>query len=234
MVSEGLGSVTVSLDGLRGSHDWFRGSAGSFDRACDVIGRAAGYGSLVMDVVTCVNRRNLDELDDIRGLLRDMGVARWRIFTVFPRGRATEVPELFLDGSQFGQVLDFIAACRREPGMDVAYGCEGFLGRWEGEARNGFFDCRAGVSIGSVLADGSISACPSLRGDFIQGNIYTDEFMAVWNGRFGVMRRRDWMKSGGCASCRLWKWCTGGAMHLRDEKTGETLLCHPKWLGELR
>jgi radical SAM enzyme (rSAM/lipoprotein system) len=233
LVADGLGSMTISLDGLRENHDWFRGRKGSFDSACDAIRLASGYGSLVFDVVTCVNRKNISELPGIRDILIELGAGRWRIFTVFPKGRAAGNEELSLDGKHFVNVMKFIASCRESGAIETSYGCEGFLGRWEGEVRDTFFHCRAGISIGSVLADGSISACPSLRGDFIQGNIYTDDFMSVWMQRFDVMRTRDWMKTDSCTSCRLWKWCEGSALHLRDEKTGKLSICHPEWLGEL-
>ncbi len=233
LVADGLGSMTISLDGLRESHDWFRGMKGSFDSACDVIRCASGYGSLVFDVVTCVNGRNISELGNIRSLLMELGVRKWRIFTVFPKGRAADNEELSLDREQFRHVMAFISSCRSGKAIETSYGCEGFLGGWEGQVRDTFFHCRAGISIGSVLADGSISACPSLRGDFIQGNIYTDDFMSVWKHRFTMMRKRDWMKTDSCASCRFWKWCGGSALHLRDEKTGKLALCHPEWLGEL-
>ena len=77
--------------------------------------------------------------------------------------------------------------------------------------------CEAGVTVGSVLADGSISACPSIRADYVQGNIYEDDFMEVWNRRFQPYRDRSWMKKDACADCRYWKYCRGNGMHLRDE-----------------
>ena len=85
--------------------------------------------------------------------------------------------------------------------------------------------CQAGITVGSVLADGSISACPSIRADYNQGNIYRDDFMDVWEHRFGPFRDRTWMKKDACASCKFWKYCRGGGMHLRDAQ-GNLILCH--------
>ena len=48
--------------------------------------------------------------------------------------------------------------------------------------------CQAGVSVGSVLVDGAISACPSIRADYHQGNIYKDDFMEVWNNKYQPYR----------------------------------------------
>ena len=71
----------------------------------------------------------------------------------------------------------------------ASYGCEGFLGNFEGDVRDGFYMCNAGVTVGSVLADGSFSACPSIRADYNQGNLYAgDDFMEIWNSRYAVFR----------------------------------------------
>ena len=95
--------------------------------------------------------------------------------------------------------MDFIKETRKEGKIHLSYGCEGFLGKYEGEVRDSFFACNAGVTVGSILIDGSISACPSIRSDFHQGNIYQDNFMQVWEERFQPFRNRDWMKKDACA-----------------------------------
>ena len=79
--------------------------------------------------------------------------------------------------------------------------------------------------IASVLADGSISACPNLRSNFIQGNIYKDDFMDVWNNKFDVMRDRSWTKKGECVKCEFYKYCQGNGLHLYDENKN-LMFCH--------
>lgn len=225
-LQSGLRSMTVSLDGLQTSHDRFRGRAQSFRKACETIQMATNTPDLTFDVVTCVNKENLMELAAIRDLLISLGLKRWRIATVFPKGRATHNPLFQLTDSEFQSVFAFIKQTRLQGRIRASYGCEGYLGTWEGQVRDAPFFCRAGVNIGSVLVDGSISACPSLRADYIQGNIYHDDFLTVWNERFQKMRDRSWAKTGICATCDSWDHCQGNGLHLRDEKTGELLLCH--------
>ncbi|MBO6237346.1 MAG: SPASM domain-containing protein, partial [Bacteroidales bacterium] len=179
----------------------------------------------VFDVVTCVNRRNYAELPRIKEALIGWGVRSWRIFTVFPMGRAADDPELQLPPDQFRGVLDFIKATRREGRIHASYGCEGFLGNYEGEVRDHFYSCEAGITAASVLVDGSISACASIRADYHQGNIYRDDLMDVWEHRFQPYRDREWMRTGACATCRYFKYCLGGGMHLRDGD-GKLLFCH--------
>lgn len=180
---------------------------------------------LAWDVVTCVNRRNYSYLDELKTSLYRIGVRRWRLFTIFPMGRAATHPEFQLSNEEFTGVMEFIKRTRKEGKIHVDYGCEGFLGNDEGEVRDSFFSCNAGISVGSVLADGSISGCPSIRSDFHQGNIYHDDFMEVWEHRFQPFRNREWMKKGACADCSLFRYCEGNGMHLRDAE-GELLFCH--------
>ena len=148
----------------------------------------------------------------------------------FPRQKLY-VQLIDVDAVQFKQLFDFIRDTRKEGRIRADYGCEGFLGNYETEVRDNFFFCRAGVTVGSVLADGSISACPNLRSNFIQGNIYKDDFMDVWNNRYRAFRDRSWAKQGECAACNYFKYCKGNGMHLHDEN-GNLLFCHLKRLKE--
>ena len=168
----------------------------------------------------------------ILDLLLKIGVKRWRVATVFPKGRAKDNPLFQLTNQEFRQVFDFIREVKKLNVINVNYGCEGFLGSYEKDARNYPFFCRAGVNVSSVLCDGSISACPSLRGDYIQGNIYKDDLWDVWQNRYQVMRDRSWAKIGDCKKCKYWRYCEGSSLHLRDEKTKELAYCHVQRLED--
>ena len=233
LLAAGLRSVTISLDGLNPeTHDWFRGKSGSWDKAIDALELVVATPDLMYDVVTCVNKRNINDLEAIRDLFESKGVNRWRLFTVFPKGRAKDNPLLQLSKQDFVRLMEFIKHTRKQGMINASYGCEGYLGNYELEVRDTPFFCQAGIHIGSVLVDGSISACPSLRADYIQGNIYTDDFMTVWNDRYQIMRNRTWTKTGKCATCKSYKYCEGNGLHLRDEHTGEVLCCHMDMLQE--
>jgi radical SAM enzyme (rSAM/lipoprotein system) len=235
LLKAGLSSLAISLDGLEADHAWFRGSVASYKKAVRAIGLAAtavkSKNLADFDVITCANQRNFSSLDTLKRKLVELGVRKWRITTVFPKGRAIDNNELRLNNEQFRQLMDFIRKTRAEGAIAASYGCEGFLGGYEMEVRESPFFCRAGVSIGSVLIDGSISACPSLRADYIQGNIHNDDFLEVWNKRFAVMRNRSWARTGECRTCKVWRHCHGNGLHLREQKSGNLLFCHYKALS---
>lgn len=227
LLQAGLRAITVSFDGQRDSHNWLRGHPRSYDRAREAIAMiAAGGHDLAWDVVTCANQRNFAELPALKEDLIALGVRQWRIFTIFPTGRAAGEAQLKLSPEQFADLLEFIRQTRREGRIALSYGCEGFMGHYEGQVRDNLFFCRAGINVGSVLADGSIGACPSIRGNFIQGNIYRDDFMEVWNRGYERFRDRSWARQGACAGCKQFRYCEGNGMHLRGEQAGELLFCH--------
>lgn len=221
----GLRAMTISLDGIGETHDWMRGRNGSFEKAAAAIKMVIDSGEIAFDVVTCVNKRNFGQLNELKEYLIGLGLKECRLFTVFPAGRAAQDPELQLSPEEFRGLMEFIKATRKEGRIMAEYGCEGFLGNYEGDVRSHFYQCSAGITVGSVLADGSISACPSIRADYRQGNIYTDDFMDVWKNRFQAYRDRSWMHKDECASCKVWKYCKGNGMHLRDAD-GKLMLCH--------
>ena len=225
LLRAGIHSATISLDGFEADHEWMRGVHGSFRTAEQAVKMFVTEHSVKFDVVTCVNNRNYDTLDEFKEYLISLGLKSWRLFTVFPVGRAARDPQLQLDRERFRGLMDFISRTREEGRIMPSYGCEGFLGEYEGRVRDNLYTCQAGLSVASVLADGSISACPSIRSDWHQGNIATDDFTDVWENRFIPYRDRSWMKKDKCASCRWFRYCEGNGMHLRDSD-GNLILCH--------
>lgn len=223
LLDAGLCTMAVSLDGMETEHNWLRGN--SFDATMKAVNLLVRTPNLLWDVITCVSQRNFSTLPQFKQFLIDAGVRKWRIFTIFPQGRAKLNPELFLSPEQYVELMDFIVETCKQGMIDLSYSCEGFLGDYEGEVRSHFYRCDAGTMTASVLANGDISGCMSIRAHYAQGNIYHDRFSDVWNNRFEVMRNRRWLKHDECARCKAWDWCAGGPFHLRGDE-GEMLHCN--------
>lgn len=223
LLDAGLRTIAVSLDGLETEHNWLRGD--SFDATINSVKLLVRTKGLLWDIITCVSQRNFSTLPQLKQYLIDIGVKKWRIFTIFPQGRAKLNPELFLSPEQYVELMDFIVETRKQGDIDLSYSCEGFLGDYEGEVRSHIYRCDAGTMTASVLANGDISGCMSIRSHYAQGNIYRDRFSDVWNNRFEPMRNRRWLKRDECARCKAWDWCAGGPFHLRGDE-GEMLHCN--------
>ncbi len=229
LVENGLVSVTISLDGLHPSHDWLRGRQGAFKNAVRAIALVVAQKLPFFDIVTCVNPRNLPELNELEVLLRQLGVPGWRLFSIFPKGRAKTNSELILSEQQTLKLFQWIAARRRinnGNGFSMEFCCEGYLPRKTDRAvRNDAYFCRAGISIGSVLCDGAISACPNISRSLVQGNIRTDDFKKVWETGYQLFRDRSWMRQGQCRDCKEWRHCLGNSLHLWDDEQQCTVRC---------
>ncbi len=108
----------------------------------------------------------------------------------------------------------------------LKFSCEGYVGSYEWKVRDAGFFCRAGINIGSILIDGSISACPNIDRTFAQGNIYIDNFYNVWQTKFQSFRNRSWTKTGKCATCNEYKNCQGNGFHNWHGGKENVLVCH--------
>jgi len=229
LIDAGLRSVSVSLDGFEREHNHLRGHPLSYVRALDALRSIVRAPELTYDVITCVTGVLVPFLPDFRDMLIAEGVRSWRLFSIFPMGRAKNDPALQLSDARFREMLEFIRQTRKEGRIDASYACEGFLGGYEAEVREQFYQCAAGISVASIRVDGSISGCTSIRANFHQGNIYRDKFWDVWQNRFEPFRNREWARRGACARCSMFRYCLGGGMHLHDD-SGELLYCHYKRL----
>lgn len=226
LLSAGMGALTISLDGPEVSHGWLRNTSSGYSRVLEAIELAASSPRLNFDVVTCVNNRNFGELKEIREMLISKKVKAWRLFTIVPIGRAKDNHDLFLSDEQFAGLMDFITAIRKEKKIDVKFSCEGYVGTYESKVRDGYFFCRAGINIGSILVDGSIAACPNIDRSFIQGNIYRDNFYEIWQSRYLPFRDRSWTRKGQCETCREYNDCQGNGFHNWHGDMKNVLVCH--------
>lgn len=233
LLRAGMGSLTISMDGLEETHNWLRNSGKSFQNVDRAIGLAASSSRINFDVVTCVFKKNIHELSEIHAYLVSKGVKAWRLFTITPIGRAKDHPELFLSKGEFKEVMDFISMSRKKSALDIKFSCEGYVGPYEHKVRDTPFFCRAGINIGSILIDGSISACPNIDRSFVQGNIYRDNFYASWESRYAPFRDRSWTRKGRCSNCKDYKDCQGNGLHYWHGEKNKVLTCHQMMLDKV-
>lgn len=233
LVNAGLGAITISLDGPAPEHNWLRNHPDSFRRATEAIKQVAQYRRLNADVVTCVNKKNIELLPKIQEILAETGIRKWRLFTITPIGRAADIEDLALSGNELTRLMAFIDQNRQSKAVpEASFSCESYLGKSEGKVRDGFFFCRAGIHIGSILADGGISACPNIDRSLVQGNIYQDDFNEIWKQRFLPFRNRDWTRTGECSECDQYRYCEGNGMHWWDYEGNKMYGCNYRKLTE--
>ncbi len=230
LLSAGMTNVVVSLDGPAQAHDWLRNRKGAFDRACRAIRALVDVGMPSVEAITCATPKSLERLEETYEIVKGLGAHAWRVFNIFPAGRAVGNPDLILTGEQIARLVAEVARLRargQREGLLVNLSEEGYLGwDYEGQVRDQPYFCRAGINIAGILADGTISACPNLPDWMAQGNIAEDDFGDVWEKGFRIFRDRSWTKQGDCITCPMWRVCRGNSLHLWQSPDGGPAWCH--------
>jgi radical SAM protein with 4Fe4S-binding SPASM domain len=223
LLEVGMRTTSISLDGPEEVHDKVRGE-GTFRKTVNGIGVARRAGIPLVEAITCVRPANVDRLEETERVVRNSGASNWRLITIDRMGRvAGEAnPEFWLDAAQANRLLDFIERRRIEQEkqkndpFDIRFSCGGFLGvRREHAVRPGDGQCFAGLCVASILADGQVSACPSLPRSWSQGSVLEDRLSTIWRTRFLDFRDLSWRKTGICEKCTWWSMCLGGGLHER-------------------
>lgn len=230
-----MSTISVSVDGLRDTHDWFRESPGSYDRTMEGIDNLLETGAFKhVQITTVVHHRNYHELEEMYNIFSKTGVKSWRVINIEPIGRAKDNPELMLTKEEYRGLIDFINEHRFKGKMQVSYGCSHYLGvNLERELRRWYFLCNAGVYVASIMNNGNITACLDIerRPELVQGNIRTDRLKDIWEGKFEIFRT-DYRKIGQCAGCKQYKYCAGDSFHTWNFDRMEPDLCMYKMLNK--
>lgn len=227
-------TICISIDGTKEYHEWLRGK-GTFERAKNAVHLFKEANFLhSLQVSSVITHSNIDDLEKSCELMNSLDIDEWRLIQVAPIGRADENDKLTLRPKDYIRLFSFIKDKRKTTTKPRITLCEeGFLGmEWEREVRTQFYQCDAGIRIGGILANGDISACPSIPRVLVQGNIRRDSFKKIWDEKFEKFRDRSWMKQGECASCSSWRLCQGNSLHLWDFEKNRPKICHIKMVRE--
>ncbi len=192
-------TISISLDGLKETHESFRKVPGSFDKIITNIKKLQKVPSIkIVQVTTVANKKNLKELEDLYQLMKDLNIISWRVINVDPIGRAK--------GNSVKQKRQKKRKKRRK--MNLIW--------WSiRSTKDTYFFCITGLYVASILSNGDIFVCPNVerRPEFVQGNIKTDSFVDVWENKFKIFRTDDRLKCDKCSKCSKWKYCLGDSFH---------------------
>ena len=225
----GLGSATLSLDGLEDTHDALRGAKGCYKKVLSAVEHLHSAG-ISVQITSVIHSRNFGELEQLYELMRKLAVESWRVINIEPIGRALQNRELLLSDEQLVSLLDFIREKRysADTPMDVCFGCSHYLSyEYENELRDNYFICGSGIYVGSILCNGDIYSCLDIerRPELIQGNIARDRFSDVWRDGFRQFRDDRAALCEKCANCAEKEYCAGDSTHTWDFENNAPLFC---------
>jgi radical SAM protein with 4Fe4S-binding SPASM domain len=237
----GLAAVSVSIDGLEGSHDRLRAVPGSWRAATAAIAHVAAAG-MEPYANTQLNQLNLPELEALAEVLLDRGIRSWQVQLTGPMGRAADRPEWLLQPYQMLALVPRLAAVARRA---RSRGCRihaannlGYFGPHESLLRMAHWrGCSAGLYVLGIEADGSVKGCPSLpSAPYVGGNLRDRPLAEIWAeaAELRFARERDegelW---GRCAGCYYAQLCRGGCSwtaHTLLGRRGNMPYCHHRAL----
>ena len=225
-----MSTASISIDGLPKTHEDFRKVPNCFSKILRSIKMLQESPVVqIVQVTTVVNKKNIDQLEDIYNLLLENGVEYWRVINCDPIGRASDNSDILLDLDQYKYMFDFILEKQAEHKMkQIAYGCSHYLGmELEAKVRPNYFICMAGLTIGSILSNGDIYVCPNVprRPELIQGNIKNDSFVDVWENKYKEFRSEKLRGNPTCKKCKHWKYCAGDSLHTYNFDENKPNIC---------
>ena len=230
----GMKTISVSIDGLEGTHNEFRRTKDGYARAMTGIQNLIDEGGFRhIQVTTVVTHESIKELDRLLEIFNVIDIDSWRVINLEPIGRAKQYPELLLTPEDYRYLFSFIRE-KRQASLPVCYGCSHFLGTaLEAELRDWYFICNAGIYTASIMANGDIAACLDIerRPELIQGNIRKDNFKDVWLNRFRPFRDPDYRKCDMCDSCDDKRFCNCDSFHTWDFDEHRPGLCLKDIIG---
>jgi len=242
----GLASVSVSVDGLRASHDMLRGIDGSFDSAMAALEnlRAAG---VTTSANTQLNRLTWRDLDALLDRFADLGVTGWQMQLTVPMGRAADHPEWLLQPYELLDVYPRVAEIARRgaergvlfwPANNIGYfGPYETLLRGRGvHADRAWSGCVAGKHALGLESNGDLKGCPSLpTSEYVSGNVRAKSIRAMWDESPELRFVRDGATEmwGFCKDCYYAEVCRAGCTwtaHVFFGRRGNNPYCHHRAL----
>ncbi|HOI74280.1 MAG TPA: 12,18-didecarboxysiroheme deacetylase [Syntrophales bacterium] len=234
----GLSYIGVSLDGLKETHDFFRGVPGTFERTIRGI-RDSRDAGIKVGVRFTVNRHNVKDVPAIFDLLEAEDIPRCCFYHLVYSGRGSALVEEDLSHEETRWLLDLIMDRTRDL---FAKGLEKEILTVDNHADGPYVYLRllredparaaevlellkmnegnsSGNGIGCVSWDGAVHADQFWRGVSF-GNVRERPFSAIWtdtsNELMAKLKDKKPNVKGRCATCR-WLGVCGGNFRARAE-----------------
>ncbi len=224
----GMKTISISIDGLPETHDRLRGFPGGYDAAMEGVRNLIDEKAFQhVQITTVVNHETIGELDTLFEIMNGIDIDSWRVINLEPIGRALQWPNRMLTDEDYKTLFRFIRE-KRIAGYPVEYGCSHYLGpELEGELRDWYWLCNAGIYTASIMTNGDVGACLDIerRPETIQGNIRESRLKDIWENGFELFRKDLSSESDYCRGCRHADHCRGDAHHSWDYDRNKPLIC---------
>lgn len=199
--------IRVSLDGpTPETHEFIRNQSGLFDKTINKIKKMVANG-IDVAVVTCISHNNMDYIEDMIKLLKELKVKRWFLPLLSSAGRGSAIAKEVLTPLEVKNVLIKINELTKDApfvvNLDLPYNV-----LLQGRNSNIKSACPAAITEMAIFANGDVSPCCEIP--VIGGNIRNDTIKNIWNNSkvFKEFRNKSIIK-GKCGNCEYLVNCGG-------------------------
>jgi radical SAM protein with 4Fe4S-binding SPASM domain len=238
-----MGYVGVSLDGMKETHDNFRRSKGSFEKALRGIENCK-QENLRTGLRITLTKHNYKEVPQIFDLLLEREIDRVCFYHLVYTGRGSEIIHEDLTHQQTRETLDVIiekTIALHERGfvkevLTVDNHADGpYLWLWAKKNRPELADRIFEMNgANRAKSTGQGISCVSWNGDVLPdqfwrdkvlGNVRENSFEEIWMNRDNEfltnLRTRETLVGGKCRECRFLDTCRGGFRARAEAKFGD-------------
>ncbi len=221
-----ISSYSFYLQNLQKKYDDCNGN-GTFAKIITGIENAVQTKVKYHEIITSVNKSNINDLEEIGKIVKDTGIQTWRI-DILPE------KELKIDENQYRQLLDFISEEREKTRYDeinVIFGKYAWLPyEAEKKLRMNHFICRSGINDIAIRSNGQITGSLLSDSGFDVGNIKNENYdiKKIWEKKFSHFRKRDWIYQTNCGNCKNVRHCKGSSIEYWSPESKEPAFCYEK------
>ena len=236
----GVGYVGVSLDGIGPTHDEFRHTKGSFDKALNGIRNCRDVNQRIGLRFT-INKYNYNQLKDIFYLIKEEKINRVCFYHLVYSGRGSEMIKEDISHEESRAAMDLIMEKTLELGdkveiltvdnhADTVYLYLKALSRYPHLADNIFKlmkmngGNRSGIAIANVDYQGYVHP-DQFTQQHILGNIKKRSIKDIWtdksNSIISGLKDRKSLLKGRCSKCKWLSVCNGNFRSRAESVTGD-------------
>lgn len=190
------------------------------------VGESTQHG-IELTVITSVTGLNIDLLDEILGIVRELGAHKWQLQPLFPVGRGSGDRALHLSGLDFLRLGRFARERATqwipgEPKILPADSC-GYYSELD-VCDTPWIGCSAGRSSVGIMSDGRVKGCLSWPDWTVEGDLRKADLWTIWFRPSAFAHLRNYSAQDihrPCHGCEKAVECGGGCQAMSLAATGE-------------
>jgi putative heme d1 biosynthesis radical SAM protein NirJ2 len=213
--------------------DKFCRSPDTYDKSIQAMKNCA-EADLAFQVNTTVFDRNMEDVEQICELAKEMGAKSHHVLFLVPTGRGENIEEETLREVQYERLIRKLLKKREEMEFDIKPTCAPQFMRIaeQLDIDTGRYSrgCLAGMSYVSIIPNGDVWPCPYLP--IKVGNVRETPFSEIWATSPVFQKMRSMEYTGQCGDCKYIETC--GGCRARAYFYFDDYMAHEPWCSYKR